>query len=68
MNTEEYLEEMNEIFSSREFSVLDRMKKRDYRSWLAETRKHPDRYQHVIHKIKYKLGILRTQKEKLEEE
>ena len=65
MNLKEYKIEMKEIMNSRVFRNLSKEKKKDYRSWLYATMQHTDRYQHVIHKIKYKLGILRTQ---LEEE
>ena len=67
MKTEEYKEEMKEIFSSRSYRDLDRAKKKDYRTWLLATMQHPERFQHVIHKVKYKLGILRTQLESEEE-
>jgi hypothetical protein len=67
MKLEQFKEEMREILNSQEYLDLTPSKRTDYRGWLLETMKHPDRYQHVIHKIKYKLGILRSQKAKRDE-
>jgi len=64
MELEEYQTEMQEILKSHEYMLLSHEKKRDYKRWLISTMQHSDRYQHVIHKIKYKLGLLRSQKEK----
>jgi hypothetical protein len=63
MDINEYLREMKEILESKEFNNLSYYKKKDYRSWLADTAKHGEKQQHVIHTIKYRLGILRTQQE-----
>ena len=61
MRIDEYLREMKEILDSRQFKQLSSWKQKDYRSWLADTAKHCEKQQHVIHTIKYRLGILRTQ-------
>jgi len=68
MDINEYLKEMKEILDSKEFQRLSYYRKKDYRSWLADTAKHGEKQQHVIHTIKYRLGILKTQLEKEEEE
>ena len=68
MRIDVYLREMKEIIESRQFKRLSKWKQKDYRSWLADTAKHGEKQQHVIHTIKYRLGILRTQLEKEEEE
>lgn len=61
MDINQYMKEFNEIINSRQFKQLPLFKQKDYRSWLADTAKHCEKQQHVIHTIKYRLGILKTQ-------
>ena len=67
INQTEFWREVNEIYSSKQFKELSKINKDNYKKWLMDTAKHPERYQDVIHNIKYRLGILRTQLEKEEE-